>query len=297
MHILIFVDCLANNRKRDKAWGIFPWPCVGEFWFIRFGLAIHPLYKTMVIPRLKAGNTLLDLGSCLGQDIRKCIVDGASPHNLYASDLFVEYEELSYELWRDKNIFPPSHFLADDILADNDRFTSGPLMTQLGPAQVDIISITMFLHLFNWRNQLRAATRILRLLSHKPGSLILGSQAGSVNAGELPLKPPFADVDGGEERTVFRHNPHSFQQLWLEAGKAVGVPLRVTAVLQAPDASGKGVDSGFDISMKEKKFFTGPETRRLYFSIMRMRGSLQKPLRPIRCANGPLSGVDSRSES
>ena len=143
-------------------------------------------------------------------------------------------------------------------------------MTQLGPGQIDMISITMFLHLFNWRNQLRAATRILRLLSHKPGSLILGSQAGSVNAGELPLKPPFADVEGGDKRTVFRHNPESFEQLWVEAGRAVGVPLRVSAVLQAPAAFGKGVDSGFDISLKEKKFFTGAETRRLYFSVMRI---------------------------
>ena len=136
-------------------------------------------------------------------------------------------------------------------------------MTQLGPGQIDIISINMFLHLFNWQNQLRAATRILRLLSHNPGSLILGSQAGSVNAGELPLKPPFAHVGDGEERTVFRHNPGSFEQLWLVAGKAVGVPLRVSVVFQAPDAFGKGVDF-------EKKFFTGPDTRRLYFSIMRV---------------------------
>ena len=212
---------------------------------------------------------MLDLGSCLGQDIRKCIIDGAPAHKLYASDLFLEYEDLSYEMWRDKNVLQPGHFIADDILADNDVFTQGPLMTRIGPGQLDIISITMFLHLFNWQNQLRAAVRILRLLSHKHGSLILGSQAGAVNAGELPLKPPFADTKDGEKRTVFRHNPESFERLWMEAGKAVGVPLKVSAIFQAPDAFGKGVDSGFDISPKEKKYFTGAETRRLYFSIMR----------------------------
>ena len=224
----------------------------------------------MVLPRLKAGSSMLDLGSCLGQDLRKCIFDGAPANQLYASDLFTEYEDLSYELWRDKHIFRPGHFIADDVLADNSRFTQGPLMTQIGPGQLDIISITMFLHLFNWDNQLRAATRILRLLSHKPGSLVVGSQAGSVNAGELPLKPPFADAAGSEKRSVYRHNPDSFNKLWMEAGRAVGVPLRVSAVFQAPDAFGKGVDSGFDISPKEKKYFTGAETRRLYFSVMRV---------------------------
>ena len=224
----------------------------------------------MVLPRLKAGSSFLDLGSCLGQDIRKCIYDGAPADKLYASDIFPEYEKLSYDLWRDQHIFCPGHFLTDDILSDNGVFTRGPLMTQLGPGQIDIISITMFLHLFNWTNQLRAAIRILRLLSHKPGSLVLGSQAGSVNPGEIPLKPPFADVKGREERTVFRHNPETFEQLWILAGKATGIPLKVSAVLLAPDAFGKGVDSGFDISLKEKKYFTSPETRRLYFSIMRV---------------------------
>lgn len=224
----------------------------------------------MVLPRLKAGSSMLDLGSCLGQDIRKCIFDGAPADNLHASDLFGEYENLSYELWRDRDILPAGHFIADDILADNELFTRGPLMTQIGPGQIDIISITMFLHLFNWQKQLRAAIRILRLLSHKPGSLILGSQAGSADAGELPLKPPFADGKGGEKRTVFRHSPESFGRLWMEAGKAVGVPLKVSAIFQAPDAFGKGIDSGFVVSPKKRKYFTGAETRRLYFSVMRI---------------------------
>ena len=205
--------------------------------------------------------------------MRKCIYDGAPSTNLYASDLFLEYEELSYDLWRDKETFPPGHFMADDILAPNEVFTRGKLMTRLGPGQCDIINITMFLHLFNHANQLKAATRILRLLAHKPGSLALGSQAGSSTPGEVPLKPPFADLhdEQGEKRTVYRHNPESFEQLWKEAGKAAGVPLKVNVVFQAPNdfEKGKGADEGFDVAAKEKRYFTGAETRRLYFSVMR----------------------------
>jgi len=123
--------------------------------------------------------------------VRRCIHDGAPPTNLDASDLFSEYETLSYELWRrDKDTLPQGHFVADDILAPNEDFTRGTLMTQLGPGQCDIISITMFLHLFNHANQLKAATRIPRLLAHRPGSLVLGSQAGSTTPGEVPLKAP-----------------------------------------------------------------------------------------------------------
>lgn len=224
----------------------------------------------MVLPRLKAGHTLLDIGACLGQDLRKCIFDGAPATNLYASDLFPEYEELAYELWRDQDRLPPCHFFADDILADNATFTSGPIMTHLGPASIDIITITMFLHLFNYENQLKVATRILRLLSSRPGSIILGSQAGSIDFGEQALKPPFHRGETGVKRTVFRHNPESFECLWREAGQATGVPLKVSAVLQAPADLLAGADSSFDTAIKKRKrYLTRSKTRRLYFSVMR----------------------------
>ena len=263
---------------------------MGEFWFLSFGLAKHPLYHTVVLPRLKSGDTLLDLGACLGQDLRKCVFDGAPADKLYASDLFEQYEDLAYELWNDRHIFPRNHYIKDDVLADNDRFMHGNLMMNLGPGQTDIVVINMFLHLFNYQNQLKVATRILRLLSHKPGSIILGSQAGVVNPIEQPLKPPFDKTEDGETRTIFRHSPKSFIRMWEDAGRASGVPLRpIICDFQKPeatDASAPGVDTGLEA--EEKKpftaddlfskepltkprvyFSTAPETGRLYFSIIR----------------------------
>ena len=223
----------------------------------------------MVLPRLKAGASLLDLGACLGQDIRKCIFDGAPATKLYSSDLISAYENLAYSLWRDEDILPRGSFIADDILADNDCFIKGKLMTELGPGQIDIISVTMFLHLFDWQNQLKAATRILRLLSHKPGSLILGSQAGSTDPGEVPLKPPFAATRNGERCTVYRHSPQSFQLLWKKAGAAAGLPLRVTAVFERPEAFAQGVSACSAYTQSRKQHGSQVETRRLYFSVMR----------------------------
>lgn len=244
----------------------------------------------MVLPRLKSGDSLLDLGACMGQDLRKCVFDGAPANRLYASDLFSEYEDLSYELWRDRDTFPAHHFLPDDVLADNDRFMQGSLMTKLGPGQTDIIVINMFLHLFDYQNQLRVATRILRLLSHRPGSIVLGSQAGVVNPVEQPLKPPFDKTKDGKLRTIFRHSTASFIKLWDDAGRVSGVPLKpISCVFKQPkatDASPEGMDMGFEaeakkpftaedlfstVSEKEKRrtFFAGPEAGRLYFSVIR----------------------------
>ena len=230
---------------------------------------MHPLYRRMILPRLKAGHSLLDLGSCLGQDLRKCIHDGAPSNNLYASDLFPEYEKLAHDFFRDEDRLPGGHFFAEDILADNDSFSYGPLMTTLGPGQTDIIAISMFLHVFNYANQLKAATRILRLLSHKPGSLVVGSQAGAETAGEIDLKPPFAANREDEKRTVYRHNPQTFEHLWQQAGRAAGVPLKVSAVFQAPTAFAKNVDSAFSSDTGAQVKNQATASRRLYFSIMR----------------------------
>ena len=232
------------------------------------------MYSNTIIPRLKAGATLLDIGSCLGQDLRRCVFDGASPENLFASDLFPEYEELSYDLWQDRDHMPKDHYMTADILADNATFSRSNLMMKFGPGHMDIITITMFLHLFDHKNQLKAATRILRLLSHSPGSMVVGSQAGVVTPTEQALKPPFNKTEDGEKRTIYRHSPASFTKLWEEAGLAAGVPLKVSAVFQVPEknAKPKQVDSGLgDIATWRKKrlFSSEQETRRLYFTIIR----------------------------
>lgn len=222
-----------------------------------------------MLPRLQYGARLLDLGACLAQDLRKCIFDGAPADNLYASDLFSEYENLSYDLWQDRHIFPEGHYIADDILAENDKFTDGPLMQGLGPGQTDIIAITMFLHLFDYRNQLKVATRILRLLSTKPGSMIIGSQAGVKDAMEQELKPPFDKTEDGQKRTVFRHSPSSFTRLWEDAGLASGVPIQISAIFQVPESTPMAVDGGFESPRKKKMFSSELEKRRLYFTIVR----------------------------
>jgi len=243
----------------------------------------------VVLPRLKSGHSLLDLGACMGQDVRKCVFDGAPADKLYTSDLFSQYEALSYDLWRDRDRFPQGHFLADDVLADNDEFMQGSLMRNLGPGQTDMIVINMFMHLFDYDNQLKVATRILRLLSHRPGSIVLGSQAGVVDPIEQPLKPPFDKDSNGQKRTVFRHSTDSFVKLWEDAGAASGVPLRpISCIFERPKAtkaSPEGIDTRLEAESKKpftaeyffstssvkkkRRHITDPETGRLYFSIVR----------------------------
>jgi hypothetical protein len=52
--------------------GKYPYPCIGGFHFLKFGLASNPNYQS-VLDRVKQGQTLLDLGCCVGQELRKLV--------------------------------------------------------------------------------------------------------------------------------------------------------------------------------------------------------------------------------
>lgn len=77
---------LTFRIQRDRAWDIFPYPCIGQFRFLDLALCKQPSYGTM-LQRLKAGAKYVDIGCCIGQDIRKLVADGAPGENLYGAEL------------------------------------------------------------------------------------------------------------------------------------------------------------------------------------------------------------------
>ncbi|KAI9785579.1 MAG: hypothetical protein M1816_000390 [Peltula sp. TS41687] len=242
-------------KIRDVAWEIFPWPCVGNFWFLSFGLSLHPIYPTILSRLCSSSDKILDLGTCLGQDLRKLLYDGAPLESLYGSDIFPAYEEIGQALFKDEATF-------------NDRFIVGDILDESRESALartegswDVINIIMFLHVFSWTDQLKASKRILDLLTVKPGSMIVGAQAATINPGELAVRPPF--VKEGEHRTVFRQSRETFKRMWEEVGRAKGVELKVWAEYESSESEGPGEG-------KEGRFFTGDDQRRLVFTVERV---------------------------
>lgn len=106
---------------------------------------------------------------------------------------------------------------------------------------------------------------------------------------EQPLKPPFDKTEDGETRTIYRHSPDTFIDLWKRAGAFAGVPIKVWADFQKKEKqlgqSPPGVDTGLETAASKKPFTaddlfstssarrvlfsTEPEAKRLYFSIIR----------------------------
>lgn len=194
----------------------------------------------MVVKRLKEGASLLDLGCCCAQDLRKLVHDGAPSESLWGAELEGEFLELGYELFLDRETLE-AHFVEADIFD-----AEGPL-TQL-EGKMDFVFIGLFLHLFDLEGQLKACERIVSLMKPQIGCLILGQQIGSLEPGPMAV---------GSK--MLKHNVESFEIMWKEVEKRTGSKWKVNA----------NIDAGLGVDQKVRAS-DDPDTRRLVFEIARI---------------------------
>ncbi|KAH6625445.1 hypothetical protein C7974DRAFT_396109 [Boeremia exigua] len=223
------------TQIRDKAFKIFPYPCLGHWGFLNLNIQTSNAYKE-VVPRIKAGEQYLDVGCCMGQDIRKLVYDGAPSENLYASDVKGDFWGLGQELFLDESSLKAT-FIAADILDDK-----SPLQELTG--KFDIIHAASFFHLFDWDGQVIAAKRMVSLLNPASDSLILGRQVGRTEAGEFT-----AGVERDKRR--YWHNLESWTKLWDLVGDETGTKWKVEAEF---DNSQRNRSSLADFIPKDSRF-------------------------------------------
>lgn len=203
---------------RDRAFANHPYPCLGRWRFLELDLSTHPLYQEEILGKLKKKTDnegpeeewiFLDLGTCLGQDVRKLIFDGADPSRIMGADLRPEFIDVGYALFRDEQTFPRAeHFVAP---ADVFDFSSSSELSKRCDGRVGILHACAIFHLFSLEQQRVVAKRCLQLLDPRGRGgrvLICGAQVGNVNAGEYPTRRR----DGSR----FRHNGDSWRKMWEE---------------------------------------------------------------------------------
>lgn len=204
---------------RDRAFAVWPYPCIGRLRFLELTTSTHPDYPE-VVSRLKSGQTFLDVGCCLGQDLRKLMYDGA-PSSAAMSGVDIEsaFFDLGFELFRDREKMHAT-FLAADLTK-----AYAPAVTPL-LLKHDVISAQSLFHLFNLKDQKTVAKHLVSFTKPSPGSIIVGRQAG--------------DSDPGEKRglsqdaVVFLHNLQTFEQLWQDVGEATNSKWKVDARTEEP---------------------------------------------------------------
>lgn len=150
--------------------------------------------------RVQDGATLLDIGCCFGQDLRKLAYDaglGTSTRNLLGTDLEPALLQLSYELFRDRDrieaTFVPGDVFAEDFLVEY-------------RGKVDIVYLGSFLHLFSERQQRVVIRQLRRLLRPCAGSIVFGRNLGSGKGGPFRMESIGWDL--------YRHDPQTIVDLF-----------------------------------------------------------------------------------
>lgn len=199
------------HPQRDKAWAIHSYPCIGQWRFLDLSIGLHQLYPEILMRMRTGEQTYLDLGCAFAQDIRRLVADGVDGKKCYGSDYELDFIDLGYELFRDKDTLK-SEFIAADI------FDNKSALTKL-EGKVDIIGASSFFHLFSWSDQKKVATRVIKLLRPQKDSLLVGRQIGDEVAGEKTRR------SGSGSR--YRHNADSWKRFWQEVGDQTGVEFEV----------------------------------------------------------------------
>ncbi|KIK51444.1 hypothetical protein GYMLUDRAFT_50535 [Collybiopsis luxurians FD-317 M1] len=200
---------------------------------------------------LENAPVVMDLGCCMGTDIRKLVQDGypisTSKSNVYGCDLLPEFVEEGYTLYRDgpnSNSPTPIKFFADDIFQLSLR--SETLEEKAGSSglkglrgKIDILYAGALFHLFDEEKQLDLARRLVALLNINDNSansetIIFGRHRGSPTASK-----GYQQMEFGK---TFCHSPASWKEMWEtvlvdEFGKQILERLKIEAVVEdlSPD--------------------------------------------------------------
>ncbi|KAL6713339.1 hypothetical protein ACLMJK_008804 [Lecanora helva] len=213
-------------RIRDEAFKVWPYACIGQVRFLSYTIPHHPYYEP-TLTRLRAGATFLDAGCCFGQELRFLVhQEGIPGKQLYGFDLEQGFLDMGYELFRDRERLGAGMFVGN-LLADGDD-SAAPEAQQLHAheGKMDIVHVASVLHSWRWDNQVRAAKRLVKLSKPQAGSMIIGNQMGSVNAGHYPMPTGIG--------YNYRHHEASMMRFWEQVGEETASKWKVESGLFLP---------------------------------------------------------------
>ncbi|APA07193.1 hypothetical protein SS1G_04080 [Sclerotinia sclerotiorum 1980 UF-70] len=201
---------------RKKAWAVRQYPCTGMARFLDNLLAQSPVYSD-IVARLKKGDSFIDIGCFLGQELRQLVwdLDGAPTTNIHAIDI-VNHWDLGYEFFKDKDRFQVD-FFQDDMLQPGEKLRALQ-------GTMDVILVNQIFHQWGIENQIEGAIQLVKLSRARPGSLILGNQAG------VPEQRELLGPKGSKYRSLV-HSPQSWKDMWDEVGKRTGTQWKTESKL------------------------------------------------------------------
>ncbi|KAF8313789.1 hypothetical protein DL93DRAFT_1118380 [Clavulina sp. PMI_390] len=207
-----------------EAYVVQPFPCIARYGFLGLRLKSHPRYKEVLeMGRRDPSALLLDIGCCMGTDLRKAVFDGFPAQQAVGCDLYTDFFDHGHKLWSDKDssaikfIFgdvfsiPVPSSLPITPTAKRDRLTNNSAISKLEDliGHAKLVYASAVFHLFSEAKQAEMARKVAVLASTQPGTIIFGLHVGSDVKG-FEYEPPMV---GGK---MFCHSPESWRTLWSE---------------------------------------------------------------------------------
>ncbi|KAI0084617.1 hypothetical protein BDY19DRAFT_521616 [Irpex rosettiformis] len=174
------------------AYAEHPYPCIRAFHFVNLMMAANPIYPEVLTAGRNDNTALVDVGCCMGSDVRKIVSDGYPAINVLGVDLRQEFLDLGYRLYgpsRDINFFTSDIFeipypVPKAAPADDTPFSSVKDLLQLRGRITHFYTGALF-HLFDESTQYALALRVAELLKREPGGVVFGRHQGLVEAGYI----------------------------------------------------------------------------------------------------------------
>lgn len=195
--------------------------------------------------------TLIDLGTCLGQDIRKLIHDGAKPTQLLGIDKYPQFLSVGYELFRDYSITKSCFHPADLFAVDKSS------MLNMSKGSWDIVASAQVLHSFDWDKQ-KQVIKLMFQLARGQGSWLAGLLAGGLQGHSVPVPPPLVPAGVHVERYI--HSAATLRDIFQEAAAEANISVSIQVAYQEDPNS---------LYTREitKGFFTEPDSRLLFYFV------------------------------
>ncbi|KAH9852583.1 hypothetical protein C2E23DRAFT_826204 [Lenzites betulinus] len=202
-----------------RAYAKYPYPCIRAFHFVNLMMETNDIYLAVLEAGKKDPTHLfLDLGCCMGTDVRKLVHDGYPAAQVLGCDLRPEYIALGHELFADADRSPVRFFTSNvfDLSPAPAAEDGAQLMSILDPSAAisDLAQLRGALtyvytgalfHLFDEETQLGLARRVAVLLWRSRGAVVFGRHQGLREAGY---------IDDHLGRTRYGHSETSWPRLW-----------------------------------------------------------------------------------
>jgi len=202
------------QATHERLWKIRQYPCTGLGAWLKPTICLSTVYAE-ILQRAKDGQTVVDVGTYIGHDLRRLVVDGAPSADLWGIDI-VDHFDVGFGFFKDRDRWH-GQFVEADVLTVETNDALAPLR-----GKTDVLYIASVMHQWDWAGQVRTGTALTQFT--RPGAIIAGLQAGKAEAG-IVLNP-------GLTVPVWVHSPESWVRLWDEIGVATGTRWETQAWLR-----------------------------------------------------------------